>query len=64
MQLKREENSFQNTNSDTSVNASAAQATSPKATNMDCSPRRRRRAGHSHAATANGSSQNAPAARS
>ena len=64
MKLKREENSFQNTNSDTSVNDSAAQATRPKAANTIRSPRRRRFAGHNHATSAKGNSQNAPAARS
>ncbi len=64
MKLKREENSFQNTNSEANVNASTAHATRPNPTNTMRRPVRRRVAGHSQATSANGRIQNAPTARS
>src|SRR5512145_288232 len=64
MKLKRDVNSFQNTNSDTDENVNAAAASAPRATKTTPSALRALRAGHSHATSAKGSSQNTPTARS
>ena len=59
MKLKRDENSFQNTNSDAAVKTKTPNATVASAIATAPKARRARPAGHSHASSAIGSSQKA-----
>ncbi|MBS1134877.1 MAG: hypothetical protein H6R02_2018 [Burkholderiaceae bacterium] len=64
MKLKRDENSFQNTNSDAAVKTNMPNATVASAIAATPKARRAQPAGHSHASSAIGSSQKTAAARS
>ncbi len=64
MKLKRDENSFQNTNSDAAVKTKMPNATVASAIAATPKARRARPAGQAQASSAIGSSQNVAAARS
>ena len=64
MKLKRAENSFQNTNSDTAVNTRAAHSTAAKTSTTAARARGARRAGHSQIRRVKGRTNHSAVARS